>query len=89
MYNRLNPWADAVLGQMLICQLAYDIALKTCDPQNWVNVDAIPDACLPRRDRTLNPFEFHGRRHPGSAQHSANTADQSRIRRSNRDYGQL
>jgi hypothetical protein len=57
MKNDLNPWADAMLAQLWICQLANHIALKTCDPQNWMT-----DAYLLPREPRLNPLEFHGRR---------------------------
>lgn len=84
MNNGLNPWADAMLGQLLICQWANEIALKTCDPQNCVRVDAVPDTCYPLYEPRLNPLEFHGRRHSSAAPQEAGAPDKSSVRRLNR-----
>ncbi len=67
MYKRLNPWANTMLSQVLIGRLVVDATIKTCNPQNWVNVDALPDAHMPRSEPRLNPLEFHGRRSSGIA----------------------
>lgn len=86
MNNGLNPWADAMLGQLLTCRLVFGVALKTCDPQNWVNVDAVPDACLPRREPRLNPLEFHGRRRSSAVPQRDDAANQPSARRSTQVY---
>ena len=89
MNNGLNPWTDTMLSQLLICRLVVDAALKTCDPQIWVNVDAIADATLPRHEPRLDPFEFHGRRRSSVVSQRANTANGSGTRRSKRVYRQM
>lgn len=88
MKNGLNPWADAMLSQLLICRLAVSVSLKTCAPQTWGLVGAVPDKEMPRRGPRLNPMEFHGRRSPNSMSHSdsASAADAPGARRSNRAH---
>ena len=89
MNNGLNPWTDTMLSQLLICRLVVDAALKTCDPQIWVNVDAIADATLPRNEPGIDPFELHGRRRTSVMPQGANATIGSGTRRSKRDYGQM
>ena len=87
MKNALRRWADVMISQMLICRLAVHTTIKTCAPQNWVNVGAVPDPRLPRHEPRLNPLEFHGRRHPSAVQQQASEATESGTHCSNRDYG--
>ncbi len=85
MYKRLNPWANTMLSQVLIGRLVVDATIKTCNPQNRVNVDALPDAQMPRSEPRLNPLEFHGRRNSGIAPQRSNKAHVSGVHGSNRD----
>lgn len=59
MNSGLWLWADTILGRIRVCQALTDIALKNCDPRNWLSVDAVPDVCSEPR---LDPLEFHGQR---------------------------
>lgn len=77
MYNRSNPWADMIFGQVLMCRLVVDAAIKAFVPQYWVKVDAGPDAFLPRCEPRLDPLEFHGRRRSGFAAQKTNQASGS------------
>lgn len=81
MISGLYLWADAMVGQIRICQVVTDIAIKNCDTRNWLNMDAVPDECSEPR---LDPFEFHGRRCSSDVPQQADTANASRTRKTNR-----
>lgn len=86
MNHSLNPWADVMLGQLLMCRWAVDVGVKTCNPQNWVDLDAVSDAAYRPSEPRLNPLEFHGQRRSLAVQRRANAAGKPRVRSSNRNH---
>ncbi len=74
LYKGLNPWANTMLRQVLIGRLVVDSTIKTRNPQNWVHVDALPNAHKPRSEPRFNLLEFHGRRRSGIAPQRSNKA---------------
>ena len=84
MYKGLNPWANTMLSQVLIGRLVVDATIKACNPQDWVNVDSLPSAPMPRGEPRFNPFDFHGRRSSGIAPQRSHKANGSGVLGSNR-----
>ena len=84
MYKGLSPWANTMLSHVLIGRLVVDFTIKACNLQDWMNVDSLPSAHMPRAEPRFNPFDFHGRQRSGIAPQRSTKAHGSGVHWSNR-----